>query len=255
MKERRIEREVSAGGVVFRRTGDGVATFLLIRDSYRHWGLPKGHLEDSESPAQAALRETYEETGLGELVLHGPIRIIDWHFRFQRPQQLALQLAAAGHRVFYVRNTFQRKRRPLVRLLQDRLFEVTLPAPRPVNLYKEALDDTDNIFAGALRTGLANVIPGHTYRIDIETVFQCGILCAGLQETAVQFDNIRLRVKDGTPTFVSASGVPLPLSLPVRVSAPLRTPTFVEAMPALPVDPVRLEGALKPCTVVVSGVD
>lgn len=83
MKERRIEREVSAGGVVFRRGPDGVATFLLIRDSYRHWGLPKGHLEDGESPAQAALRETAEETGLGDLALQGPIRIIDWHFRFR----------------------------------------------------------------------------------------------------------------------------------------------------------------------------
>ena len=83
MKERRIEREVSAGGVVFRRAPDGTALFLLIRDSYRHWGLPKGHLEDGESPAQAALRETYEETGLGDLALHGPIRIIDWHFRFR----------------------------------------------------------------------------------------------------------------------------------------------------------------------------
>ena len=83
MKERRIEREVSAGGVVFRRTEDGVTSFLLIRDSYRHWGLPKGHLEAGETPAAAASRETFEETGLGDLHLHGPIRIIDWHFRFR----------------------------------------------------------------------------------------------------------------------------------------------------------------------------
>jgi 8-oxo-dGTP pyrophosphatase MutT (NUDIX family) len=83
MKERRIEREVSAGGVVFRRTEDGITRFLLIRDSYRHWGLPKGHLEDGETPAAAASRETFEETGLADLRLHGPIRIIDWHFRFR----------------------------------------------------------------------------------------------------------------------------------------------------------------------------
>ena len=59
------------------------AHFLLIKDSYQHWGFPKGHLEEEESPADAALRETAEETGLGDLVLHGPIRIIDWHFRFR----------------------------------------------------------------------------------------------------------------------------------------------------------------------------
>ena len=83
MKERRVEREVSAGGVVFRRGEDGATRFLLIRDSYRHWGLPKGHLEDGETPAAAASRETFEETGLADLRLHGPIRIIDWHFRFR----------------------------------------------------------------------------------------------------------------------------------------------------------------------------
>jgi 8-oxo-dGTP pyrophosphatase MutT (NUDIX family) len=82
MPKRKPEREVSAGGIVFRRFG-AEAHFLLIKDSYRHWGFPKGHLEEDETPAEAALRETGEETGLASLVLHGPIRIIDWHFRFR----------------------------------------------------------------------------------------------------------------------------------------------------------------------------
>ena len=83
MGKKRPEREVSAGGIVFRREPSLSARFLLIRDSYRNWGFPKGHLEGGESPAEAALRETSEETGLTELTLHGPIRIIDWHFRFR----------------------------------------------------------------------------------------------------------------------------------------------------------------------------
>ncbi|MFN8902005.1 MAG: hypothetical protein ACK5VV_08080, partial [Lysobacteraceae bacterium] len=32
--------------------------------------------------------------------------VIDWHFRFQRPQHLAKALAAKGHRVFYISNNF-----------------------------------------------------------------------------------------------------------------------------------------------------
>ena len=83
MVKKKAEREVSAGGIVFRRDADGSARFLLIRDSYRHWGFPKGHLEDGESPVVAAMRETREETGLAQLVVQGPIRIIDWHFRFR----------------------------------------------------------------------------------------------------------------------------------------------------------------------------
>lgn len=80
---RRAQRETSAGGVVFRRDADGLVDYLLIRDSYGNWGFPKGHLEVGEPPADAGRREVAEETGLGELILHGPIRVIDWFFRFR----------------------------------------------------------------------------------------------------------------------------------------------------------------------------
>ena len=83
MGKRRADLEVSAGGVVFLRLPDGSARFLLIRDPYGHWGFPKGHLEPGETPAEAALRETLEETGLEQAEVVGPIRIIDWHFRFR----------------------------------------------------------------------------------------------------------------------------------------------------------------------------
>lgn len=74
--------EVSAGGVVVR-IEDGRPMFLLIRDSYRNWGFPKGHLESGETPHDAALREVAEETGLEDLRLRGEIETIDWYFRFR----------------------------------------------------------------------------------------------------------------------------------------------------------------------------
>jgi len=79
----RATRETSAGGVIFRRDSDGTPRYLLIRDSYRNWGFPKGHLEPGEPPADAARREVAEETGLVDLVLHGPIKVINWYFRFR----------------------------------------------------------------------------------------------------------------------------------------------------------------------------
>ena len=74
--------EHSAGGVIFRRAAQGPVV-LLIKDAYRNWGFPKGHLEPGEEAAAAALREITEETGLGDLVMHGHIRDIDWFFRFR----------------------------------------------------------------------------------------------------------------------------------------------------------------------------
>lgn len=80
--ERRARRETSAGGVVYRMH-KGTAHFLLIRDSYRNWGFPKGHLEEDEQPGEAALREVQEETGLEQVSMVGEIDTIDWHFRFR----------------------------------------------------------------------------------------------------------------------------------------------------------------------------
>jgi 8-oxo-dGTP pyrophosphatase MutT (NUDIX family) len=78
----RAKQETSAGGVVFR-VEDGQPLFLLIRDSYKNWGFPKGHLENGERPEAAALREVHEETGLEGLAVRGAIETIDWYFRFR----------------------------------------------------------------------------------------------------------------------------------------------------------------------------
>jgi ADP-ribose pyrophosphatase YjhB (NUDIX family) len=53
-----------AGGVVWREKS-GMAQYLLIEanDERLQWVLPKGHIEDGETPAHAAVREVREETG------------------------------------------------------------------------------------------------------------------------------------------------------------------------------------------------
>jgi 8-oxo-dGTP pyrophosphatase MutT (NUDIX family) len=79
---REAREEISAGGVVVRLHG-GRPLFLLIRDSYRNWGFPKGHLEPGETADAAAIREVAEETGLGDLRLRAEIETIDWYFRFR----------------------------------------------------------------------------------------------------------------------------------------------------------------------------
>jgi len=79
---RRAREERSSGGVVLRRI-HGRIHALLIKDPYGNWGLPKGHLEGSEGPQEAGLREVSEETGLRDLRLGPKLRTIDWYFRLR----------------------------------------------------------------------------------------------------------------------------------------------------------------------------
>ena len=62
-----------AGAVVFRTDGGSVRVLLVrSRKNPGVWVFPKGHLEEGESHADAALREAEEEAGiLGTLV--GPV--------------------------------------------------------------------------------------------------------------------------------------------------------------------------------------
>ena len=63
-----MRREFSAGGVVVRRMR-GRVWAAVVRPRREHqrrqvWALPKGLIDDGERPAETAVREVYEETGL-----------------------------------------------------------------------------------------------------------------------------------------------------------------------------------------------
>jgi 8-oxo-dGTP pyrophosphatase MutT (NUDIX family) len=62
----KTRREVSAGGVLYRRTAAGIEVLLASRRTRSGdlvWGLPKGLVEPGESPEETATREVQEETG------------------------------------------------------------------------------------------------------------------------------------------------------------------------------------------------
>jgi 8-oxo-dGTP pyrophosphatase MutT (NUDIX family) len=56
-------KEISAGGVVYRRSDRGLQ-IQLIQDRYGKISLPKGKMEPGETVEQTALREIVEETGM-----------------------------------------------------------------------------------------------------------------------------------------------------------------------------------------------
>jgi bis(5'-nucleosidyl)-tetraphosphatase len=56
---------LSAGIIVARRSERGWL-YLLLR-AYNYWDFPKGEVEEGETPLEAAIRETREETGISQL--------------------------------------------------------------------------------------------------------------------------------------------------------------------------------------------
>ncbi|MEY2837171.1 MAG: hypothetical protein RLZ46_553 [Actinomycetota bacterium] len=76
--------EVSAGGLVVDTTGK--LGLLIGRRDIKDasgkrilWSLPKGHIEEGETPEQAALREVAEETGI-ESKIEKSLGVIDFWF-------------------------------------------------------------------------------------------------------------------------------------------------------------------------------
>ena len=73
-EQRKVE---AAGGVLFRRQSDDVneieniQVLLMLRRGV--WDLPKGKIEEDESPEQGACREVEEETGCRFLRIVSPM--------------------------------------------------------------------------------------------------------------------------------------------------------------------------------------
>ncbi len=76
--------EVSAGGLVIDSTG--TQGLLIGRIDHKDasgqrilWSLPKGHIEEGETPEQAAIREVAEETGINSAISKS-LGVIDFWF-------------------------------------------------------------------------------------------------------------------------------------------------------------------------------
>jgi diadenosine hexaphosphate hydrolase (ATP-forming) len=83
-----VVKEPTSGGVVWRRNKKGGIEILLIQDAKDRWTIPKGHIEEGETPKETAEREIREETGLQEMTMQSWLGKIN--FQYRRQQSLVL---------------------------------------------------------------------------------------------------------------------------------------------------------------------
>jgi len=88
MSSFQTREQVSAGGVVFQRTAGTVMVVLIAVGENRRWQLPKGLVNRGEDPAQTALREVREETGLESALLEPIDQIKYWYFGGNEGQRI-----------------------------------------------------------------------------------------------------------------------------------------------------------------------
>ncbi|MCY7477222.1 NUDIX hydrolase [Paenibacillus larvae] len=71
-------KEISAGGVVFTHTGDGLR-IQMIQDRFGKMTLAKGKREAGETIRQTAVREIREETGI-QVRLVEPLQVVTYEY-------------------------------------------------------------------------------------------------------------------------------------------------------------------------------
>jgi 8-oxo-dGTP diphosphatase len=87
----------AAGGVVARRSADGALEVVVVhRLAYGDWTFPKGKADETETDAEAALREVFEETSL-ECRLVRELGTTRYHDSRGRPKEVRYWQMAPVH--------------------------------------------------------------------------------------------------------------------------------------------------------------
>ncbi len=115
-----------------------------------------------EKRAEILLHEADETSRLPDVVCFS---IIDWSFRYQRPQQMMSQFAAHGHRVFYICISeflaADASPRVVVREIKENVHEIVISVQRPPNVYGESMEGD---LAESILASLDEL--RHTYHIE-----------------------------------------------------------------------------------------
>jgi GT2 family glycosyltransferase len=78
--------------------------------------------------------------------------VINWDFRFQRPQQIATRFARHGHRVFYISANLKRTGTYIKRRIAENIYEIIFPFKDDVTVYKTDIREGLDTLISAIRS-------------------------------------------------------------------------------------------------------
>jgi GT2 family glycosyltransferase len=78
--------------------------------------------------------------------------VINWDFRYQRPQQIATRLAKNGHRVFYLSINLRKQASYKKKFVSENVYEITLPFKERTTIYNIDLQGDLETLTTAFRT-------------------------------------------------------------------------------------------------------
>jgi GT2 family glycosyltransferase/2-polyprenyl-3-methyl-5-hydroxy-6-metoxy-1,4-benzoquinol methylase/glycosyltransferase involved in cell wall biosynthesis len=152
--------------------------------------------------------------------------VIDWHFRVQRPQHLVRELAASGHRAFYLTTTFFDSLLPDFKVLEspaENVFIVQLGCPEGhPNIYNDTLDEEQQEFllAGLIKlctsyklNAIANIVDLPFWGAVAEAlpssvmVYDCMDHHAGFTTNSPEMLNTEDRVLNESDLVISTSAL------------------------------------------------
>ena len=80
MRPASLQKQTSAGGVIFKKNENSIQIILISVRNGQSWGLPKGIVNKGETTEEAALREVSEETGLTGRIIDKLGDISYWYY-------------------------------------------------------------------------------------------------------------------------------------------------------------------------------
>lgn len=80
--------QISAGGAAFRQNGADFEVAVVSVKPKMRWQLPKGVIDEGETPEQGALREVREEAGIEAEIVEKIETIEYWYFGFKNGERV-----------------------------------------------------------------------------------------------------------------------------------------------------------------------